>query len=582
MGKIKNILILAILLLNSAVSWAQYSEETGTLESIYEMRARQALNTILRTQDYSLVISAEINRDQEKLKQYKEELELMNLPGMPMPGNQPESSGHNVLHELKSRIEVNLVLNHLVPIDKENILKALLVSKLHLDESAGDKINIQRSVFTENEDSPPLLPEYSWKTWAMILVLALFALAGVIFWANRRQRKEIKVNGDVKPEEKIEEPNLTEAPLSAAHTQEPTQAPEDLDLERKIAEEVLLQQMKEHLIVIGTQFPIVASKGIINYFNENDKKDIVAVFEHVGWDLSRTLFSHLPASVWGKLGSLIKDKKENLTHTEKFLSVSRVYRFVLSAYMQNGNLKDEDLNPFHFLSNLSTDELKSVLSGESPKNLALVSLYLEPTQFETFFNTLPPQSHSQIAVEITNIKQLPSKTIENLAQSLNEKLGLFRKNPIVSPDGPDIIARILRVLTPEEEKRIIENLIQTNASDSIKIRQQLLYLPDIVYLPPEIVAKVLNDFDSDELRAAFDRFDAQSRKDVFKYLPVKKVAIIEKDIQDRINVPSEKLVAQTWRTMSIKIEKELKANDIKLVDFLGRNDSLSARNKLAA
>jgi len=82
----KKILISLGLLLSTLSAKAQYIEEMGSLESLYEIRARAVLNTILRPTDYTLVVSVELDRDEKKLKEFHDESGVQFLPGMPIDG----------------------------------------------------------------------------------------------------------------------------------------------------------------------------------------------------------------------------------------------------------------------------------------------------------------------------------------------------------------------------------------------------------------------------------------------------------------------------------------------------------------
>lgn len=559
---------------------AEYLEETGTLESIYENRARHALNTILKPQDYSLVISAEINRDEKKLDEYNKEQELLNLPGMPMPGMQADMPGHNILHDLKSKVEVNLVLNLNVPVDKENIIKGLMLSKLHLDESAGDKITISRAQLAIDEEKPPLLPEYSWKTWIMLTILALLSLAGIIFWASRRQKRDVNVNSEL--------PKFVPTPVEATKKEEPTSEPsptppvDNSDFIKKLHLEIQLQRMKDHIISIATQFPLAACKGINDYFNQHNKHDIIVMFEHIGWDTARALFAPLSLAVWGTLGNLIRNKNEELPLETKHEIVARVYNFILSSYLQVDGNKDAQPNPFFFLAKLNRDELKNVLLTEPSKNLAIISLYLESAQFEQFFRDLSAEKHDELAVEIANIKQLPMKSLEILAQNLNTKLNHYRLNPVVTPDGPDIMARILRVLSAEEEFKILQNLVKSNPNDSLKIRRQVLYFPDMVYLPAESVTDILNSRDVSELSAALFGIDPDSQESILALLPKKKAEMVRTDLTSPASRPSPKELAEAWRNISIAVEKELKSKGLSLATYVGQSQYVANKLKMAS
>jgi hypothetical protein len=335
--------------------------------------------------------------------------------------------------------------------------------------------------------------------------------------------------------------------------------------------------MKDHIIQIGTSFPHAASHGITDYLNQKDKMDVIITFETIGWDIARTIFSDLSVAAWGTLGNLIKTKPENLTTSVKFQAVSQVYNFIISSYLQVDGNKDVQLNPFHFLSKLSRDELRFVLLSEPAQNLGIISLYLEPAQFEQFFSDLTPDKNDQVAFEIANMKQLPMRSLEMLAQSLEMKLTQFRQNPIVSPDGPNVMARVIRVLTAEEEMKIIQNLVRMNPADSLKIRSQLLYLPDVVYLPPDLVSDFLNSRELNEVAIALSGFEIGDRESILAILPKKKAEMLRVDLETPMNSISPKTLAETWRRMAMALENELKAKGLVLRNFIENRETKKLR-----
>ena len=120
--KISLSIAFALMGLNGAVAAETNNglrEEASTLENIYQEKARATLDTLLNQEDYTLVISATIKNDEAKLKEYHQMIEKKFLPGLIM--NDPAGFGeeHNILHALKQKIEIQVILNDRVPSDRD-------------------------------------------------------------------------------------------------------------------------------------------------------------------------------------------------------------------------------------------------------------------------------------------------------------------------------------------------------------------------------------------------------------------------------------------------------------------------------
>ena len=194
MRKIKNISVLLVTMLLTSTTWAQtqFVEEVASLEGIYEARARAVLNTFLRPHDYTIVVSAEIQADEEQIDDIRADMEMRFLPGMPIEAAANLVPGNNKLHEVKSKIDVHLVLNDDISPDKENLLKEVLAAKLHLDKESGDSLTVKRSNLPNlNPDAKvEKLPELSWKMWALIVLISMLTLAGLFYYFNNKGRQQ--------------------------------------------------------------------------------------------------------------------------------------------------------------------------------------------------------------------------------------------------------------------------------------------------------------------------------------------------------------------------------------------------------
>lgn len=552
-------LFFMISLLISQVSQAQFVEEQGTLESIYETRARGVLNSLLRPNQYSIVVSAELNKDQKKLEEYHEDMEMFFVPGMPLPAPTAEMPANNKLHEMKAKVDIHLVIDKTIPAEKEKIIKNALVSKLHLDETAGDSITIDRSDFVvpEEQSKPSVLPEFSWKTWALIVILALLALAGLVYWVNKK--------GMYKPSKEEEVNKLNQknpADLEGNEVKKDDALPKPT-VAKEIFDEIQMVQLRDHAISLITQYPHLAAETMQEYFSSGHEEEVLNFFEVLGWDLSKKLFHTMSPKVWGRVGAMLRVRTEKPTAESSFQALSNCYQMLLSKYLEIGQGKDEE-NPFSFLFLSSQDDRKRLLSQESVTNLAIVSLYCDKDQMADLFEELDSKTQTDLAIQVARLENLPEEMVQRVAMQLRTKLQAMQQQPMISAEGPALAAKILRALPPEQEAEVLENLMTKNPGESDSIRQHILYFPDIAYVSSQYVTPVLEGYGVEILRVAFEGLPSSTLTKVLSWVPSKKAYMIQRDIDEKINVPTHVRVAQARREVAVSIENYVKSKGLTL------------------
>lgn len=551
-------LFMMISILFTPVLKAQFVEEQGTLESIYESKARGVLNSLLRPNQYSIVVSAELNRDQKKLDEYREDMEMFFVPGMPLPTASADVPVNNLLHEMKAKVDIRVVIDKTIPAEKEKIIKNALASKLHLDETAGDSIAIDRSDFSAPEEQikPSLLPDFSWKTWALIVILALLALAGLVYWVNKKGM--YKPNNTEKDSKKPNENNL-DVPTA----DKPEESLPKSTVAKEIFDEIQMVQLRDHAIALITQYPHLAAETMQEYFSSGHEQDVLNFFEVLGWDLSKKLFHTMSPKVWGRIGAMLRVRTEKPTSEQSFSALTNSYQMLLSKYLEIGQGKDEE-NPFSFLFLASTDERKRLLAQENVTNLAIVSLFCDKEQMAEFFEELDPKMQTDLALQVARLENLPQEMVQRVALQLKTKLQSMQQQPVISAEGPALAAKILRALPPEQEAEVLESLMMKNPGESDSIRQHILYFPDLTYVSSQYVTPVLEGFGVEILRTAFEGLPSPTLNKVLSWVPSKKAYMIQRDIEEKINVPSPIRVAQARREVGVAVENFIKSKGLTL------------------
>ncbi|WP_374076980.1 FliG C-terminal domain-containing protein [Bdellovibrio bacteriovorus] len=570
----RNIFIALIFVLSPFLALAQYLEEIGSLETLYETRARAVLNTILRPTDYTLVIAVDLDRDEKKLKEFQDEVEVQYLPGMPMMGDVPAlPKAMNKLHEMKARTDISVVLSRNVSPEVEKVIKDLLTSKLHLDTATGDVVSVRRIQLPSDpvppEPAPDTLPELSWKMWTLIVILSLLALAGLMFWAWRRGKardpnKEIQENHDYKHEEKDQDP-VEEKPVDnpvVAATGAPTIDDELVDFN--------MESIKQHILAIAAQYPQMASRAITEYCLNVSPKNVTALMEFLGWDTSKQIFTDIPAMAWARIGHAVKERKEDLTKPETEKAVRESYKAILAAYIEHEMSEDES-NPFSFMLKMKEEERSQILDKETPANIAVFCLHAPAEVTAGIVAGLDPEKKVRVLAELSRIEKLPHNVVQAVIQSFNQKLTEMRIRPEPRVEGANVLAKVIRGMTAEEEMDVIALFANDNPDELERVRRSILIFEDLKLVPTDILSEVLGPYEVESLYAALFKTHTAFYNRILSTLPERKAMVVERELNDMIMIPQRKKTAELRREICKKVEEMMNSRSLRIADLVDGN-----------
>ncbi|MBO9666351.1 MAG: hypothetical protein J7501_06010 [Bdellovibrio sp.] len=572
----KNKLIVLVLLFSSIVAKAQYIEEMGSLESLYENRARTVLNTILRPTDYTLVVAVELDRDDKKLKEFHEESEIQYLPGMPMMGDVPVApQAANKLHEMKAKTDISVVLSRNVSPEVEKVIKDLLTSKLHLDTTAGDAVSVRRielPLDPKIEEPPKKLPELTWKTWTLVVILSLLALAGLMFAFWRRSKakdpsKEIKENHDYSyNEKKDEEPKQEVAPTPAPVVAEaapaaPAEPPVwELDLD----------SVRQHVVQIAHQYPQLASRAIAEYCLNGSVENATYMMDFLGWDAAKQLFTEVPAMAWGRMGRSMKDRTTDPTAKQIETGVRETYRALLAAYIEHEMAGDES-NPFNFILKMREEDRQQILDKESAKNIAVLCMHTPAEITAGILASMSGEKKVRVMSELSRIEKMPYDVLQTVIQSFNQRVADMRVKPEPKMEGATVLAKVIRGMTAEEEMDMLTLFANENPEELERVRHSIFIFDDLKLAPMDILSEVLSTFEVEALYAAFFRTPTAFFVHALSALPEKKAMIVERDLADMAVIPPRKLTAEVRRQICQRVEAMLTTRSIRMTDLIEGN-----------
>lgn len=530
----KPILMIVVGLLTASLAKAQYREESGALEQIYESRVRSALNTIMRPGEFSVVISVDINRDPKQLNALEEEMDKMSLPGVPGLAMTENMNVSNKLHELRNQVSAQLILDNSVSKEKEAAARSLASVKLHLDESAGDKLTVLRANMMPQESLPAadLLPELSWRMWALVLLVSLLSL-GFLFMALQKRKAGRKAE---------EKQNLANLPESGAMGKNPEPSLEEISEPETDARDLIeLYERKKSLTALAARYPEAASRALDEQFEKGSQKELMIVFEAFGWESSKELFPGMSHRTWGRLGSMMMAQTQKPTEAETLAAMEFCHRAVVAKYLE---LADGDLkNPFAFLTKLLPDDRARIFAGEAPRDLALICAYLDSRQKTDLLESLNEELQQAALLEMAKLREVPYESVQKITDSLRRKAQALKEKPIVSVDSQAFLIQLLGDLDVVAEMRFIERLRRDDPTTMENLRRVYLQFADLVHLPQEVLSAAFGALDLQVLTASLTESSPDLAFHCFKSLPEKRAKMVEKDLAYSKGLPQKQILS---------------------------------------
>jgi len=570
----------------------EFVSEQATLESIYESKARAVLNTILRPKDYSILISARMNEDEEELRQFREDLEMRFLPGLPIEAQGDLSPATNELHSLKQGVDVNVLLNNDVEENKKELIKKLLISKLHLDVSDGDSINIIKTRMPasivdkqpkKKPDVKPVIPKDNRLFYFAMVFLAFIAFCLWLFRASiSKDKKDDKFSVPEEKENQSPLEHMYENNMNHTIKQEEDDSirtaqllvKEDVENERLRLEKLeYLELLRSESLALMTEYPNLCVDAVSDLIRESKGSQVIAFFENIGWDSSRRLMSNLPTKQWGTLGSILKKRIEVPSESDYESALEECHKNLMSKVISHGVNKDKD-NPFSFIFTLPYSQKKQIYENEGVSNIAIISLFSNSADLQDIFNFLTPERKKDVILKIADFQKLNDMEIKLLRNQLLERLNNIKVNGGIVANGPEVAAKVLRSLSPAKEQEIFDFIEKTDLHMAKHINNYTLQFSNLKNIPLHYQESIIESMESESVAKLLYGSSAEIQEFVMQMLPKNKARMVKSDLESHILNPSKDEVANLKREVVMAVEAKIEQSGEELSSVINRNPKL--------
>ncbi len=255
--------------------------------------------------------------------------------------------------------------------------------------------------------------------------------------------------------------------------------------------ESIYRRVAKFLIIVG----IDEAAKIIPHLTDEQTEKIIPEIASI-----RKIEPEESAAILEEFNTLFEQAKE-----EGGIETART--ILTKAY---GSVKAEDLlqksvtqfshgKPFEYLSDANAERIKILIESESDSVKAIVISQIEPQKAAQIINLLDEKSKSAVILRLAKMKKIAPEVLANIDKSLHEKLLTQNTENSKKIDGRNVLAQILKRMTPGKENEIVATLSEQDPELGADLRKRLFTEEDIVSCTGKFLPNFLHDMEDRDI-----------------------------------------------------------------------------------
>jgi len=155
--------------------------------------------------------------------------------------------------------------------------------------------------------------------------------------------------------------------------------------------------------------------------------------------------------------------------------------------------------PFDYLNDADTERILFLLADESEQICALVLSHLEPRKAAGVINLMEPEQKKQVIQRLAKMAPVSPEVLRRVDQAMHEKSLAQTTEKAENVDGRNVLAAILKKMSPDAENSILSNLADEDPELGQDLRSRLFTIDDIVASDDRFVQEELRKLTENEI-----------------------------------------------------------------------------------
>ncbi len=155
--------------------------------------------------------------------------------------------------------------------------------------------------------------------------------------------------------------------------------------------------------------------------------------------------------------------------------------------------------PFEYLAEADSERVTLLLKDESNAVKALVLSYLNPKVSAQVINGMETEDKKDVVMRLAKLTKISPEIVQRVDKAMQEKMNHLATSKSDSIDGKNILAQILKRMSPEAEEGILANLAEADSALGEDLRERLFTTEDIINADDRFIQDKLRDMDEEEI-----------------------------------------------------------------------------------
>ena len=192
------------------------------------------------------------------------------------------------------------------------------------------------------------------------------------------------------------------------------------------------------------------------------------------------------------------------------------------------------------LNRLDPFQISDVLKNDHPKTVALVLRNLSNALAAAVIESLPTEIRNPTVVFLSQESTVSPRIVEQVLNSTFASANAIKMKEAVI-DQSQTLADLMRTLSKDLRKELLEQIAEDNSDLAAKIKTKLYMFEDVLRLDDRDVQKVLGAAAADKLPFVLQNIDDELKSKVLNNLSKRARQSIEEEMEYMSNVPEEEI-----------------------------------------
>lgn len=303
---------------------------------------------------------------------------------------------------------------------------------------------------------------------------------------NKTEKKSENQKNNVNPQKKTESPEMKRA-LEALASGGLLKVPGTKTSDGK---DSIYRRVAKFLLLIGVD----EAAKILPYLTEEQTERIIPEIATI-----RNISPEESDVILAEFQSLLKRTRESGGFETAREILEKAYGPEKAKSVLKKAVPFEGKKPFDYLNDADSERVYFLLKDESSAIKAVVLSRLNPKKAASVINLMENQEKTEVVQRLVKMETVSPEVLHRLDEAMHEKSLAQTSQKAEAVDGRNILAEILKKMSPNQENSILSKLAEDDIDLEQDLRSRLFTADDVIKADNRFIQEYLQNYSNLEI-----------------------------------------------------------------------------------